>query len=148
MWRCYPGGISCVVPKGDWLKRLGLGASADKIGTEDSICIRVPDSTVLAYLVSLSGPVALTSANPSGGEDSTHHDMVISSLGNKLAGVVCDGASNEQVASTVVNCMRIDEGVINFIRLGCVSKEVVDAHFEAAKEDIKSSFENCRHSKL
>lgn len=31
-------------------------------------------------------------------------------LGGKLAGVVCDDESNETVASTVVNCMKIDEG--------------------------------------
>lgn len=30
-------------------------------------------------------------------------------LGHKLEGVLCDGASDEVVASTVVNCTRIDE---------------------------------------
>ncbi|RUS82592.1 hypothetical protein EGW08_009666 [Elysia chlorotica] len=138
MRRCYPGGISCVVPKGEWLKNLGLGDSVDLVGTKDNICIRVPDSSVLAYLVSVSGPVALTSANPSGGEDSTHHDMVIDSLGEKLDGVVCDGTSNELVASTVVNCMKIDEGVISYFRVGCTPQEVVDAHFEAAKAEVNS----------
>lgn len=138
MRRCYPGGISCVVPKGEWLKNLGLGDTVDLVGTRDNICIRVPDSSVLAYLVSVSGPVALTSANPSGGEDSTHHDMVIHSLGEKLDGVVCDGTSNELVASTVVNCMKIDEGIITYFRIGCTPQEVVDAHFEAAKAEVSS----------
>ncbi|KAK6990839.1 YrdC domain-containing protein mitochondrial [Biomphalaria glabrata] len=135
MKRCYPGGISCVVPKGDWLRRLGLGDAVNYVGTEHSICIRVPDSSVLAYLVSLSGPVALSSANPSGGDDSTHHDMVINSLGDKLDGVVCDGKSNELVASTVVNCLKIDEGIITYFRIGCTPQEVVDGHFEAAKAE-------------
>lgn len=31
-------------------------------------------------------------------------------LGHKLEGVLCDGESNEVVASTVVNCIKIDEG--------------------------------------
>lgn len=31
-------------------------------------------------------------------------------LGDKLDAVVCDGTSNELVASTVVNCLKIDEG--------------------------------------
>ncbi|XP_059143895.1 uncharacterized protein LOC131931204 isoform X2 [Physella acuta] len=136
MRRCYPGGISCVVPKGEWLRNLGLGDSVNYVGTEKSICIRVPDSSVLAYLVSLSGPVALSSANPSGGDDSTHHDMVINSLGDKLDAVVCDGTSNELVASTVVNCLKIDEGVITYFRIGCTPQEVVDGHFEAAKAEI------------
>uniref|UniRef100_A0A2C9JHT9 Threonylcarbamoyl-AMP synthase n=1 Tax=Biomphalaria glabrata TaxID=6526 RepID=A0A2C9JHT9_BIOGL len=106
MRRCYPGGISCVVPKGDWLRRLGLEDAVNYVGTEHSICIRVPDSSVLAYLVSLSGPVALSSANPSGGDDSTHHDMVINSL-----------------------------GIITYFRIGCTPQEVVDGHFEAAKAE-------------
>lgn len=78
---CYPGGITCVVPKGEWLRRLGVGEAMDYIGTKDSVAIRVPDSSVLSYLTSISGPVALTSANPSGAPDSLHHDMVIDSLG-------------------------------------------------------------------
>ena len=81
---CNPShvaGISCVVPKGEWLKRLGLGDAVDYVGTKESICIRVPDSSVLCYIVSLHGPIAITSANLSGGDDSTHHTMVITSLG-------------------------------------------------------------------
>ena len=83
MDKCYPGGISCVVPKGDWMYNLGVGDAYDIIGTKDSICIRVPDSSVLSYLVSISGPIAITSGNPSGGADSVHHDMLIDSLGKK-----------------------------------------------------------------
>ena len=60
---------------------LGLGDAYDIVGNKDSICIRVPDSTVLAYLVDWSGPIALTSGNVSGGPDSTHHNMVIEALG-------------------------------------------------------------------
>ena len=86
LWRfmdnCYPGGISCVVPKGEWLKRLGVGEAASYVGTHQSVCIRVPDSTVLSHLVSITGPIAITSANPSGEPDSTHHDMVLESLGS------------------------------------------------------------------
>lgn len=32
------------------------------------------------------------------------------SVGHKLAAVVCDDESNETVASTVVNCAKIDQG--------------------------------------
>ncbi|KPP70664.1 hypothetical protein Z043_110487 [Scleropages formosus] len=110
MRNVYPGGISCIVPKGDWLLKLGIGPAYDRIGTKDSIMIRVPDHTVTGHLCDITGPLAITSANPSGEPDSTHHDMVISRLGHKIQGVLCDGVSNEVVASTVVNCMKIDEG--------------------------------------
>ncbi|OWF46191.1 uncharacterized protein LOC110456034 [Mizuhopecten yessoensis] len=140
LWRfmdvCYPGGITCVVPKGEWLARLGVGDAVDYIGTKESVAIRVPDSSVLSYLTSISGPVALTSANPSGEPDSLHHDTVIDTLGHKLAAVVCDDESNEIVASTVVNCAKIDEGVISYFRIGCVPKERVDQLFEQVKSEL------------
>ncbi|XP_061181070.1 uncharacterized protein LOC133189688 [Saccostrea echinata] len=137
MDRCYPGGITCVVKKGDWLQNLGVGKAAEYVGTEESVAIRVPDSSVLSYLVSLTGPLSITSANPSGEPDSTHHSTVIDTLGEKLAGVVCDDESNETVASTVVNCMKIDEGVISYFRVGCVPLEIVDKLFADVKKEIQ-----------
>lgn len=82
MDRCYPGGITCVVKKGDWLQNMGVGKAVEYVGTKESVAIRVPDSSVLSYLVSITGPLAITSANPSGEPDSTHHDTVIDTLGN------------------------------------------------------------------
>ena len=70
-----------MVPKGEWLQRLGVGEAAGYLGNKTSICIRVPDCGALAYVVSLTGPVAITSANISGGEDSIHHTMVVDTLG-------------------------------------------------------------------
>ncbi|KAI3351855.1 hypothetical protein L3Q82_020689, partial [Scortum barcoo] len=110
MRNVYPGGISCIVSKGDWLfKLVGVGPAYDRVGTRDSIMIRVPDHTVTGHLCNITGPLAITSANPSGEPDSTHHSMVINRLGHKIQGVLCDGDSNEVVASTVVNCLKIDE---------------------------------------
>ncbi|OXB75968.1 UNVERIFIED_CONTAM: hypothetical protein H355_012936 [Colinus virginianus] len=111
MENVYPGGVGCIIKKGEWLKKLGVGEGYSRVGTQDSIMIRVPDLTVLVHLIDMTGPLAITSANPSGEVDSTHHDMVISRLGHKLEGVLCDGESDEVVASTVVNCTRIDESL-------------------------------------
>lgn len=112
MRNVYPGGISCIVSKGDWLFRLGkqfkrwvnglansylilsymkkkiftstfnlshggVGPAYDRVGTKESIMIRVPDHTVTGHLCDITGPIAITSANPSGEPDSTHHTMVI-----------------------------------------------------------------------
>jgi hypothetical protein len=41
--------------------------------------------------------------------------FVCSRLGHKIQGVLCDGDSKEVVASTVVNCLKIDEGTTNTI---------------------------------
>lgn len=55
----------------------GVGPAYDRVGTRESIMIRVPDHTATAHLCEFTGPLAITSANPSGEADSTHHDMVI-----------------------------------------------------------------------
>ncbi|KAM3612274.1 uncharacterized protein V6R79_005939 [Siganus canaliculatus] len=133
MKNVYPGGISCIVSKGDWLFRLGVGAAYDRVGTQDSIMIRVPDHTVTAHLCDITGPLAITSANPSGEADSTHHSMVVNRLGHKLQGVLCDGESNEVIASTVVNCLKIDEGNITILREGCVPAVKVQQIFDRVK---------------
>ncbi|XP_075337304.1 uncharacterized protein LOC142397650 [Odontesthes bonariensis] len=136
MKNVYPGGISCIVSKGDWLYRLGVGPAYDRVGTRDSIMIRVPDHTVTGHLCNITGPLAITSANPSGEPDSTHHSMVISRLGHKIQGVLCDGDSNEVVASTVVNCLRIDEGTISIVREGCVPALKVQQIFDRVKSNM------------
>ncbi|XP_076878933.1 uncharacterized protein LOC143527536 isoform X2 [Brachyhypopomus gauderio] len=136
MRRVYPGGISCIVPKSDWLFKLGVGPAFDCVGTKESIMIRVPDHTVTAHLCSITGPLAITSANPSGEPDSTHHDMVINRLGYKIQGVLCDGESNEVVPSTVVNCLKIDEGTISILREGCVPAVKVKQIFERVKNSM------------
>ncbi|CAL8355551.1 unnamed protein product [Merluccius merluccius] len=133
MRNVYPGGISCIVSKGDWLYKLGVGAAYDRVGTRESIMIRVPDHTVTGHLCDLTGPLAITSANPSGELDSTHHSMVLSRLGSKIQGVLCDGDSNELVASTVVNCLQIDEGTISIVREGCVPAVKVHQIFDRVK---------------
>ncbi|XP_068571501.1 uncharacterized protein si:ch211-153b23.3 [Cebidichthys violaceus] len=136
MRNVYPGGISCIVSKGDWLFKLGVGPAYDRVGTKDSIMIRVPDHTVTNHLCDVTGPLAITSANPSGEPDSTHHTMVISRLGHKIQGVLCDGDSNEVVASTVVNCLKIDEGTITIVREGCVPAVKVRQIFERVKSTM------------
>ncbi|NXL70021.1 YRDC protein, partial [Leptocoma aspasia] len=133
MENVYPGGVGCIIRKGEWLKKLGVGAGYSRVGTQDSIMIRVPDLTVLVHLIDMTGPLAITSANPSGEADSTHHDMVISRLGHKLEGVLCDGESDEVVASTVVNCTKIDESGITIVREGCIPAGKVMQIFERVK---------------
>ncbi|XP_071314303.1 uncharacterized protein [Trachinotus anak] len=136
MRNVYPGGISCIVSKGDWLLRLGVGPAYDRVGTKESIMIRVPDHTVTCHLCDITGPLAITSANPSGEADSTHHSMVINRLGHKIQGVLCDGNSNEVVASTVVNCLKIDEGTITIVREGCVPAVKVRQIFDRLKSTM------------
>lgn len=42
-----------------------------------------------------------------------------------MDGVLCDGASPENIASTVVDCTKIETGHIGFFRVGIIPKSKV-----------------------
>ena len=65
------------------MKAFGLGDSARYIGRPDSIAMRIPDSSITCHLIDQTGPIAVTSANPTGEADTTHHLQVLAKLGLK-----------------------------------------------------------------
>ncbi|KAM4555674.1 uncharacterized protein PAE49_014650 [Odontesthes bonariensis] len=125
MEAAWPSSISMVIPRGPWMDTFGLGDAAKHIGTPQSIAIRNPDCSVATHLINLVGPIAVTSANPTGEADTTHHNQVYAKLGNKVDGVLCDGPSPENIASTVVDCTKIETGHIGFFRVGLIPKSKV-----------------------
>ncbi|XP_077388283.1 uncharacterized protein LOC144025814 [Festucalex cinctus] len=133
MEAAWPSSISMVIPRGPWLDAFGLGDAAKHIGTCQSIAIRNPDCSVATHLIDLVGPVAVTSANPTGEADTTHHNQVYAKLGDKVDGVLCDGPSPENIASTVVDCTKIETGHIGFFRVGLIPKSKVLQIFEAVQ---------------
>ncbi|AWP11756.1 Sua5 yciO yrdC domain containing protein [Scophthalmus maximus] len=130
MEAAWPSSISMVIPRGPWMDAFGLGDAAKHIGTPQSIAIRNPDCSVATHLISLVGPIAVTSANPTGEADTTHHNQVYAKLGDKVDGVLCDGPSPENIASTVVDCTKIETGHIGFFRVGLIPKSKVLQIFE------------------
>ncbi|XP_071313685.1 uncharacterized protein [Trachinotus anak] len=130
MEAAWPSSISMVIPRGPWMDTFGLGDAAKHIGTPQSIAIRNPDCAVATHLINLVGPIAVTSANPTGEADTTHHNQVYAKLGDKVEGVLCDGPSPENIASTVVDCTKIETGHIGFFRVGLIPKSKVLQIFE------------------
>ncbi|KAK1888531.1 putative threonylcarbamoyl-AMP synthase [Dissostichus eleginoides] len=130
MEAAWPSSISMVIPRGPWMDTFGLGDAAKHIGTPQSIAIRNPDCSVATHLINMVGPIAVTSANPTGEADTTHHNQVYAKLGKKVDGVLCDGPSPENIASTVVDCTKIETGHIGFFRVGLVPKSKVLQIFE------------------
>ncbi|XP_039975020.1 uncharacterized protein si:ch211-153b23.4 isoform X2 [Xiphias gladius] len=124
MQAAWPSSISMVIPRGPWMDTFGLGDAAKHIGTQQSIAIRNPDCSVATHLINLVGPIAVTSANPTGEADTTHHNQVYAKLVDKVDGVLCDGPSPENIASTVVDCTKIEEGHIGFFRVLQIFEEV------------------------
>ncbi|XP_036821522.1 uncharacterized protein LOC110507151 [Oncorhynchus mykiss] len=134
MSAAWPSSISMVIARGPWMEMFGLGESAKHIGTPQSIAIRNPNCAVATHLINLVGPIAVTSANPTGEADTTHHNQVYAKLGDKVDGVLCDGPSPENIASTVVDCTKIDSGHIGFFRVGLIPKSQVLQIFEEVQK--------------
>ncbi|XP_040031323.2 uncharacterized protein LOC120818363 [Gasterosteus aculeatus] len=150
MEAAWPSSISMVIPRGPWMDTFGLGDAAKHIGTPQSIAIRYPDCAVATHLINMVGPIAVTSANPSGEADTTHHNQVFAKLGKKVDGVLCDGPSPENIASTVVDCTKIETGHIGFFRVGLIPKSKVLQIFEDVQKrhiggQINPAFENDLH---
>ncbi|NXE96365.1 YRDC protein, partial [Menura novaehollandiae] len=125
MEAAWPSPISVVVPRGEWVDFLGMKDSAKYVGTPGSVAIRIPDCSVTTHLIDLVGPIVVTSANPTGEADTTHHNQVYAKLGDKVDAVLCGGPSPENIASTVVDCTKIDSGNIGFFRVGIIPKAQV-----------------------
>ncbi|XP_040904912.1 uncharacterized protein LOC121188999 [Toxotes jaculatrix] len=142
MEAAWPSSISMVIPRGPWMDTFGLGDAAQHIGTPQSIAIRNPDCSVATHLINLVGPIAVTSANPTGEADTTHHNQVYAKLGNKVDGVLCDGPSPENIASTVVDCTKIETGHIGFFRVGLIPKSKVLQIFEEVQRRHRQGHTN------
>ncbi|XP_015237029.1 PREDICTED: uncharacterized protein LOC107089027 [Cyprinodon variegatus] len=142
MEAAWPSSISMVIPRGPWLDVFGLGDAAIHIGTPQSIAIRSPDCAVATHLINLVGPIAVTSANPTGEADTTHHNQVYAKLGKKVEGVLCDGPSPENIASTVVDCTKIETGHIGFFRVGLIPKSKVLQIFEEVRNRHRQGYIN------
>ncbi|XP_076441112.1 uncharacterized protein LOC143280361 [Babylonia areolata] len=127
----WPSTVSCVIPKGQWLDNLGIGEANSLVGLPDSIAVRMPDNSATSYLVDQTGPIAVTSANPTGEADTTHHLQVLARLGlDNVDGILCSGPSPENMASTVVDTRRMDQGHLTFFRIGVVPRARVEAIFD------------------
>ena len=76
-----------------------------------TIGIRVPAHPVARQLLKTTGPLAVTSANLSGGEESTTHEEAYAILGDAIAGYV-EGSHQGGVASTVIDATRSKSKII------------------------------------
>ena len=76
-----------------------------------SVGIRVPDHPVAIELLELTGPLAVTSANLSGGEETMDDRQAFDVLGDRVA-VYVPGTAPGGTASTVVDCTTFELQVI------------------------------------
>lgn len=123
--RCWPGPITLVVDG------VCLGGLVDRMTARvrqavlpaGTVGLRVPDHPyILSCLEELPGPLALTSANRSGGADAVSAEEVVEALGDDVELVLSDGQSKYGQASTVV---RVINNQVEVLRDGALSESAL-----------------------
>jgi len=96
--RFWPGPLTILVPK-----RADLPVA---VSTTDTVGVRVPDHEVARALLRAAGPLAVTSANISGGQSPVTAQEVYEQLGGRIAFILDGGKTPGGVPSTLVDCTR------------------------------------------
>jgi L-threonylcarbamoyladenylate synthase len=110
----WPGGLTIVLPK--------CPDVPDVVAAGRTIGVRIPNHEPVRALLRLTGPLAVTSANRSGGKESLTAQEVLAALGGRIDLLLDGGACPGGVPSTVVECAQ-DRLII--LRQGPVTEEAI-----------------------
>ena len=91
----WPGPLTIVVNRNSELP--------SEVGNSTTVGIRAPDHKFALALLKSFGPLATTSANPSGLPTSTTADQVIATLGGTIDLIIDDGETGGGIPSTVIS---------------------------------------------
>jgi len=94
--RFWPGPLTVLVPK-----RADL---PEAISATSTVGVRVPDHEVARALLRAAGPMAVTSANISGGQNPVTAQEVYEQLGGRIRLIIDGGRTPGGFPSTVVEC--------------------------------------------
>ena len=114
--RFWPGPLTLVVPKHP--------ALPEAVSALPTVGIRQPDHPVAQRLLTLAGPLAVTSANLSGQPSPVSAQQVMAQLGGRIDVLLDGGQTPGGVASTVVDCTA-ERPVI--VRAGPISLAEIEA---------------------
>lgn len=112
--RFWPGPLTCIVPK---KQTLPLAVSATS-----TVAVRIPDHVDARALLRAAGPMAVTSANISGGQNPSTAQEVYDQLNGHIPLILDGGATQGGIPSTLVDCtgespMILREGPITLDKL-------------------------------
>lgn len=110
--RFWPGPLTILVPK-----RADLPESVSATST---VGVRVPDHDVARALLRAAGPMAVTSANISGGQSPVTAEEVYEQLGGRVDLIIDAGKTPGGVPSTLVDCTASE---LKILREGPISLE-------------------------
>lgn len=115
----WPGPLTLVVPK---IPTLPVAVSAGA-----TVGVRVPDHPIARNLLRSAGPMAVTSANISGGKNPTIPEEVFAQLNGRIELILDGGRTAGGVASTVVDCTQSEPGIL---REGPISLDEIKSTLE------------------
>jgi len=92
----WPGPLTLVVP--------GHPAVPEAVSADGSIGVRIPDHDLARKLIRLAGPLAVTSANLSGAENTRTAADVLGQLEGRIDFVLDGGRTPGGLPSTVLDC--------------------------------------------
>jgi len=112
--RFWPGPLTCIIPK---KLTLPLAVSAT-----DTVAVRIPDHADARALLRAAGPMAVTSANISGGANPSTAQEVYGQLKDRIPLILDGGKTPGGVPSTLVDCtgtspLILREGPISLAEL-------------------------------
>ncbi len=98
----WPGALTLIVIKNDLLP--------NNLTSYPTVGVRIPDHEWLRSIIRNVGPLAVTSANISGGSSPSSAGQVLDQLNGRIELIIDGGECKGGISSTVVNCSgeRID----------------------------------------
>jgi L-threonylcarbamoyladenylate synthase len=111
----WPGALTLVVPRHPNIPEV--------ISPLNTIGVRMPDHPDALKLLKAAGPLAVTSANLSGGLNTTSADKVLAQLADRIPLLLDGGTTPGGKPSTVIDCTGL---VPTILREGPVSKLDID----------------------
>ena len=124
--RFWPGPLTLVVPKNP--------ALPEAVSANDTVGVRVPDHAIARTLLRSTGPMAVTSANISGGDNPTTSEDVFAQLNGRIGLILDGGRTPGGRPSTVVDCIQREPSIL---RQGPISlEEIKSALVQADNSNI------------
>lgn len=112
----WPGPLTIILPK--------HASLPPNLSPYETVGIRMPNHPWLLYLLNLTGPLAATSANPSGSPEAKNVKEAVKTMDGKINFIIDGGQSWSNLPSTVVDCQSAE---IKILREGSISKAAIFA---------------------
>lgn len=121
----WPGPLTIIVPRHP--------ALPDILSLKPTIGVRMPDHPVALKLLRRAGPLAVTSANLSGKENTTTVEEVLAQLDSRVHLVLDGGKTPGGLPSTVIDCTTPE---LKILREGPISKDEIESFLTSSPKDL------------